>query len=64
MLVIVTEQEMIDELKKDIPAGRIFGISVIQRKLSIGYSRAYRLLEWAVVNGHADREDDNKISFR
>lgn len=64
MLEIATEQECIEELKKDIPKGKVFGVSVIQRRLGIGYSRAFRLMEWACINGHADREDDTKISFR
>lgn len=61
---MMPEEESVNKLKKILPKGKTFGVSVVQRHLQIGYSRAYRLMEWACVNGHANRDDETKISFR
>ena len=54
---MMTEQEGIDQLRKEIPAGEEFGVSTVQRLLFWGYNRAFRTMQLAQETGQVERGD-------
>lgn len=54
----------IDILKNIVPKGQIFGCSLIQRHLRIGYCKAFALMEKMVADGLASWETETRIVFK
>lgn len=64
-MTLMTEQEGIDQLRKEIPAGEEFGVSAVQRLLFWGYNRAFRAMQLALETGQVESgEKAHQFKFK
>lgn len=63
-MALMTEQEGLDEMKKIIRKGEVFGVSAVQRHLRWGFNRAYRAVQLAVETGQAVYADDEECRVK